>query len=362
MLVVLAGVHGNEWSGVHAGRRVLAKLAELNPAFRGDLVVIAGNLTALSRHSRFLDRDLNRMWSRERIEALRKGTCREEETIEHRELAGLIEAMDGAFSRACGLVHVLDLHTSSADGEPFGLLRDGRGNRRFAFHFPVPLLLGLEEYLEGVSLEYLSGLGCICAGIEAGQHELPSSVDRNEAAIWTALLAAGNIETHAVPEADRAREMLAGLTRKLPRVLEIRHRHAIAPGAAFKMNPGYKNFQRVHRGELVAHDKDGPISAPQDGLMVMPLYQGLGDDGYFLAVPVSRWWLALSALARRMNLDKFLRWLPGVQRQGDAIRTHLVPRGLALLIARPLFHLCGYRQTPLRDGRWAFHRKADGFR
>ena len=48
------------------------------------------------------------------------------------------------------------------------------------------------------------------------------------------------------------------------------------------MEPGFANIQPVARGQLLARDRRGEIRAPEDCLVVMPLYQGLGDDGFFL--------------------------------------------------------------------------------
>jgi len=48
------------------------------------------------------------------------------------------------------------------------------------------------------------------------------------------------------------------------------------------MNPDYKNFQPISKGEILASDNDLNVSAPDDGLILMPLYQKRGDDGFFL--------------------------------------------------------------------------------
>jgi succinylglutamate desuccinylase len=37
----------------------------------------------------------------------------------------------------------------------------------------------------------------------------------------------------------------------------------------------------VHAGQLLAHDRRGELRAERDGILFMPLYQPLGDDGFF---------------------------------------------------------------------------------
>jgi succinylglutamate desuccinylase len=58
--------------------------------------------------------------------------------------------------------------------------------------------------------------------------------------------------------------------------------HTINEGDDFQMQPNYKNFQKVTKDELLAFDKNGEIRAQSDGLILMPLYQKRGDDGFFL--------------------------------------------------------------------------------
>lgn len=48
------------------------------------------------------------------------------------------------------------------------------------------------------------------------------------------------------------------------------------------MLPGYENFQLVKKGEVIAEDSNGPIVVKEDGLLLMPLYQNKGEDGFFI--------------------------------------------------------------------------------
>ena len=74
----------------------------------------------------------------------------------------------------------------------------------------------------------------------------------------------------------------------MPHVVEIRSRHAIEPADRFTMVPGYVSFQPITQDELLAHDREGPIRAPEDGMILLPLYQGLGEDGFFTCRTVRR--------------------------------------------------------------------------
>ena len=58
--------------------------------------------------------------------------------------------------------------------------------------------------------------------------------------------------------------------------------HHIAPDDHFVMKPGYRNFDRIYKNEVLAHDRYGEIISRYDGMILMPHYQTQGDDGFFI--------------------------------------------------------------------------------
>ena len=48
------------------------------------------------------------------------------------------------------------------------------------------------------------------------------------------------------------------------------------------MKPGFRTFDRVWSGQELAQDRHGCIRSPQDGYILMPLYQNQGCDGFFI--------------------------------------------------------------------------------
>src|SRR5262245_9278287 len=159
-LVVLAGIHGNEPAGVLAVQRVLGRLQEQDLALRGRIVALCGNLGALRRGVRYQHRDLNRQWLPEAVAALqlRDPAQGSEEDVEQREL---VAAFERAEQSARGPVVFVDLHSSSADGPPFVCFADTIDNRRTALCTGVPGILGIEETIDGASLEWWSHRGIV---------------------------------------------------------------------------------------------------------------------------------------------------------------------------------------------------------
>lgn len=341
-IVVTAALHGNEPAGLLAAERVLRRLADM--PVRGETVVLAGNLAALDGRTRFVDVDLNRQWTPERVRTI-QGRPRSRDTlVEQGQQRDLLEAIRPVVERARGTVHFLDLHTSSAEGPPFLTVGDTLRNRAFAERVPLPLILGLEEQIDGSMLEYLNNLGFVTLGVEAGQHDSPDSVDRIEAVLWLALAAAGAIDEADAPDAGRARAMLRDASRGIPRVIEVKRRHAITPADDFAMEPGFRNFMRVRRGQRLASDHRGAILAPEDGLILLPLYQGKGDDGFFIAGAVRPVWLGVSGALRRLRLDRLMTVLPGVRRHPEREGELIVDTRVARFYPLDVFHLFGFRK------------------
>ena len=357
-LVAIAGVHGNEPAGIEAARRVFARLERGGVAVRGEVVVFAGNVGSLKRGVRYESKDLNRQWSEARVAALRSAAAAELDA-EDRELLELLGAIESTMERARGAVHLVDLHTTSAAGVPFVLFGDTLAQRRFVGAFPIPVIIGLEEQVDGALSEYWTRRGCVTFTVEGGQHDDPTSVDSLESVLWLALHEAGLIDGEALPEVRDGRARLDARRGDLPRVLEVLSRRAITAEDTFQMEPGFRNIARASAGQLLARDRRGEIVAPHDGVVILPLYQGLGSDGFFWGREVSEARLRASRVLRSLGADRLLALLPGVERDPDRATRLVVDRQAARLVPLEVFHLFGYRRVRERSGALTVERQLD---
>ncbi len=273
-LIAVAAIHGNEQAGIHAAHRVLKQLE--GQLTCGELVILAGNVGAIRDNRRYRVRDLNRVWTDANVAATEAKTTHDSEELE---LLDLLRAIRNAIGRARGPVYLVDLHTTSASGVPFALFGDTPGQRVFAGAFPLPVIMGLEEQLQGVLSAYFRKHGCTTLAVEGGQHDDPGTIDNLEAALLVAASAAGLIPVSTGVEA--AHQLLEARRGDLPRVMEVISRHAITPDDAFRMEPGFRNLDYARAAQLLARDRAGEIRAASDGLVILPLYQGQGDDGFF---------------------------------------------------------------------------------
>ena len=92
----------------------------------------------------------------------------------------------------------------------------------------------------------------------------------------------------------------------------------------------------------------------------MPLYQGQGEDGFFLVRAVRRSWLGFSAWLRGTPIERLLHWLPGVSRHPQDVGGFLVDQHRARWLALQLFHLLGYTRKGKRERILHMRRRNSG--
>jgi predicted deacylase len=352
-VVVVGGLHGNQPAGALAGERVAAVLRQRRFPLFGRVVCLSGNRQALAARQPFIRRDLNRGWTRANLARLGALEPRDlgDEDQEQRELWDHIQAIE---RERRGPLRVIDLHTTSGPSAPFVCFGDTLANRRLARSLPTTAILGLEEVVEGALASYFTDRGHVGISVEAGQHQDPLAIERHVSAIWLLLVAAGCVHAADVPDLQAHRDRLVAASAGHPAVVEVRYRHIVASGDAFEMVPDLASFTPVVKGEVLANDKSGPVRAPMGGLLLMPRYQSLGEDGYFIVREVRPVWLKVSEVLRRAGAPRLLRHLPGIRRDPEYPSLLLVNPRLARSHVADVMHLCGYRRRRSPDRRPVF--------
>lgn len=298
VFIAIAGIHGNEQAGISALNRLFQQLHFMQPKFQGTFIGIAGNLKAINSGKRYISIDLNRQWYSDKVNYLEqtpKYLLSVAEDIEQKELITLLKRLLRRHKKE--QVTLLDLHTTSSEGGAFSIANSDSRARDLAKMLHVPVIVGLERVIVGTTMNYFTSLDLPAFSFEAGQHYDWQSVIRMEAALWKSLVEIGCIAAEDVPLFNFYEHTLQELSLKkkevaqsIPEVsdnpvLELCYRHAITPEQEFQMNPGYLNFQSIERGEVLAKDANGPIKSPLSGMILMPLYQKQGNDGFFIVRP-----------------------------------------------------------------------------
>ena len=289
LLIVFGGMHGNEPAGVKA-LKLMFKMLEVEPItnprfkYKGRILGLRGNLRALRDQQRFIVKDLKRQFTPENIERIATANAADLDS-EDREVKELISIVNDEikYYRPQKLVF-LDIHTTTAFGGIFAIATDNPESIRIAVELHAPVITGMMEGLQGTSLHHFNeanyGYQAVPVVFEAGQHDEKLSVNRAIAAITNCMRTIGSVLAEDVE--NRHDELLIEYSKNLPKVARLVHVHRIHRGDDFVMNPGYKNFQFIKKGEALAMDKSGAIHAVANGRILMPLYQKKGDDGFFI--------------------------------------------------------------------------------
>ena len=298
LIVCFAGMHGNEPAGVEA-LKIIFQLLEKEPVsnpnfyYKGKLLGLLGNTEAFKNGDRHITKDLNRLWDMEIVHRLQRLDA-EDLQAEEREMKELMDILeDQIISYQPESIIMLDLHTTSASGGIFTIATDHPESLRIAVELHAPVITGMLNGISGTTLHFFTNENLrqlipslspetLVTGVafEAGQHYDRLSVNRCIASIINCMRSVGSVSPEDVE--NRHDSLLQEYSKDLPKIAELIKVHSIGSLDEFEMLPGYKNFQPVQQGEHLANDRHGPISAPEDGLILMPLYQQQGSDGFFL--------------------------------------------------------------------------------
>ncbi len=338
-VVFFTGIHGNEPAGVQAFEQIEGPIDDLD--IKGSLYVLSGNRKALARGVRFIDKDLNRIWTKTNLEKVAQRTL---EIAEEEEQRALFKELKSIVEYHTGPLYFIDFHTTSSPSLPFITINDAMINRKFSRLFPVPIILGIEEYLEGPLLSYINRLGYVSLGFESGQHGAAEAVEHAKAFMYLTLVFSGLLSVEHVPGHEEFYQKLSLAAENKAHFYDIIHRHEIQQKDEFKMEPGFKSFEQVKKGTLLAYHNGGPIEASKNTVLFMPLYQAQGEEGFFLIRAVPAIFLRLSALLRRLRLENILSRLPGIGWASPRKEALQIDLKLARFFTRPFFHLLGYRQ------------------
>lgn len=279
LLFVTGAIHGNEPSGIKAMEAVFSELEKTKPEIEGTILGVSGNKKALNQNKRYIDEDLNRTWTEENIE---KGIKDTHEKREMFEIIDLLEEHSKGFSKR----YFLDCHTTSSASLPYVSVQEVNDNDEWAHKFPTYIIRGFSDIITGDIDHYMSRIGMTGFVFEAGQHTDKTSAENHEGVIWLALKEACKLDLTEISTYPECVEKFTKKNSPSQKTFEIVHRHGLKEEDTFKMEPGYENFQKIQKGELLAIQNGQEVRSEWDAYIFMPLYQAQGNDGFFVVEEV----------------------------------------------------------------------------
>lgn len=339
-VVFFGGIHGNEPAGVIALKQVFEKLEGNQDLLCGEFIGISGNLKALRTGVRFIDEDLNRIWFQNQLDT--KTQTSKVLNAEEQEMVEIYALIKQIIKTSPPPYYFIDLHTTSGETEPFIVMNDSMLNRSFTSNYPLPIILGIEEYLTGALLSYINEMGYVAFGFESGQHTDEKAVTNARNFIeYTLGLVGFNPMENTQLEGIKAK--LQQYNEAPQRFYEIYYQHLIQKDSLFKMLPGFVNFQFVPKGISIAINGYGLITTDKKRQLFMPLYQDKGYEGFYFIRSIPLFYLWLSKYLRKFKVDSWISLLPGVGWASIKKDTLVLDKRIARFFAKSFFHLLGYR-------------------
>jgi len=287
-LVICSGaMHGNEPAGVRAIELVLKMLdvehiKNSDFSYRGRFVGLIGNLQAYNLNRRFISKDMNRQFDSTRIHLLKNKATLDSEDKELSDFLDFVKVEIDDYKP--DKLIFLDLHTTSSFGGIFTICKNLPLDINIAIGLHAPVVLGILEGLSGTTIHYFNtenmGVDTTCIIFESGQHDEVKSINRAVAGIICLLREVNAVRPDDVENHHEI--ILQSYADGLPKLTKLVDYFSIGDNDKFKMKPGYKNFQKIRKGELLATNNGNDVYAEYDGMILMPLYQDQGEDGFFI--------------------------------------------------------------------------------
>lgn len=280
LLLVTAGVHGNEPSGVEALKNIFSELDKSQPSMKGTFLGVAGNHKALKEGKRYIDEDLNRTWKQVNLEK------KEPDSHEQKEMREIIGVLREYSAERYPERFFVDCHTTSSDSLPYISVQEVGKNDPFAHNFPVYIVRGFSDIVDGSIDKYFSKQGITGFTFEAGQHSAETSRENHEAIIWLALKEACDLDVDKVPCYPECVKIFEEKFKEGQKTFKIIYRHGLEEISEFRMQPGFKNFEKISEGQLLATQDGKELRSRWNARIFMPLYQSQGNDGFFVVQEV----------------------------------------------------------------------------
>lgn len=335
-LIFFCCIHGNERAGYVALQSFFEHIESFSDKIQGNLFAIFGNQEAYLRKHRFIDKDLNRVWTKSHLQA----STRRDDVAEYHELKDIYKELYEILNTAKSDVYCIDFHTTSGPTKPFVIMNDALNNRAFVRNLGYPVIFNVESFIEGALLSLLNDLGHVSLGFEAGEHYSKDSVKEFKIFCYKTLYQTGMISAEDLVGMGISEKYFKS---KAANYFEIIYRQDLRPNDKFEMLGNYLNFQKLKKGDRIAKLNGKSILAPESFQIFMPLYQSKGEDGFFYVKRISRFKLKVARVFRNLNFENILLIFPGVNKPN--FYTLVIPRPILKFIPKRFMFALGYRKS-----------------
>ncbi len=262
-VLITALMHGNELCGAWALKELLA--SRIKP-IAGKLTLAFCNLDAFDRFdkdnhdaSRFVDVDLNRVWSRERLDNPKSAEGRRAA-----ELRPWVEQAD----------HLLDIHSMHEPSPPLLVVGTLPRNIDFGFKLGIPRHLIVDPgHPDGVRMRDFAQFGdargdALAVLVECGFHGDLASLDVARKVSARFLLSTGVISAHQLPSGWAGHNDEAATKQEVFKVTQA----VVASTLDFVFTKPWQGMECIpNKGTVIGFDNGTPVETPYDDcVLIMP--------------------------------------------------------------------------------------------
>ncbi len=335
-LIFFCCIHGNEKAGYKALQSFFEHIHDFSEQLQGNVYGIFGNQEAYLQEYRFLDKDLNRIWTKSHLEE----SSRKDNVSEYHDLTEIYNLLYDILKRSKSKVYCIDLHTTSGPTKPFIIMNDALINRKFVRNLGYPVIFNVESFIEGALLNLLNDLGHVSLAFEGGEHYSEESVKELKIFCYKSLYHTGIISAKNLIDMGISEHYFKS---KPAKYFEMIFRQDLKPEDNFEMCGNYLNFQKLEKGERIAILNNQSIYAPKKFQIFMPLYQKKGEDGFFYIKRINRFKLKVARVFRNLQAENLLTFMPGIKKIN--FYTLSISKPLLNFIPKRLMFALGYRKS-----------------
>lgn len=247
-VAIFAGVHGNERAGVYA----LKELIETLTIKSGKVFLVFANPPAIKSNVRMLEKNLNRCFYKGN-----DGNAWED--VRARQLMSLLDKCDA----------LLDLHMFYDEGEPFIICEND--SIEIAKIFDVSIIsTNWTEVEPGGTDGYMHKMGKVGICLECG----PISKSK-ECAPYAKNAVYQLLAYYKIIEEDIKHSSIDKTIVKAEKAI-------YKSSNAFKLLPGFKNFDQLSEGQVIAKDGDISLVANKNQCIIFPHYNARVDEEAYI--------------------------------------------------------------------------------
>ena len=175
--IIMGGIHGNETTGIEIVKKlnkILENILNNKISFSGKITTIIANQDAAKENQRYIDEDLNRLWSDSKINQIQNKT----KSLLNNEEKILLE-IKTHLSQADILI---DLHATRKPSDPFIFCQKSNQHFDLANFFSIQKVVTLKansgiESMENCTDNYVDKNGGVGITVETGWKEDLSKID-----------------------------------------------------------------------------------------------------------------------------------------------------------------------------------------